>query len=87
MKAMIITGAASGIGTALCKCYAENGYYVFGSVRNRKDAKDLNVVLGDKGESVIFDVTKKDEIRKAYKQIAKKRISNYNQNIVHRLVA
>ena len=72
MKAMIITGASSGIGTALCKCYAENGYYVFGSVRNRKDAKDLNVVLGDKGESVIFDVTKKDEIRKAYKQIAKK---------------
>ena len=72
MKAMIITGASSGIGTALCKCYAENGYYVFGSVRNTKDAKDLNVVLGDKGESVIFDVTKKDQIRKGYKQIAKK---------------
>ena len=47
MKAIIITGASSGIGTALCKCYAENGYYVFGSVRNTKDAKDLNVVLGD----------------------------------------
>ncbi len=72
MKAVIITGASSGIGKALCQCYAKNGYFVFGSVRNYKDAKIMDEILGENGQAIIFDVTKKDQIKKAYKKILQK---------------
>ena len=51
MKTVVITGASSGIGKSLCKCYAENDYFVFGSVRNKKDASELDAILGKKGQA------------------------------------
>ena len=51
MKTVVITGASSGIGKSLCECYAKHGYFVFGSVRNRADAKKLNNILGGKRPS------------------------------------
>ena len=71
MKTVVITGASSGIGKSLCKCYAENAYFVFGSVRNKKDANELDTILGEKGKAVIFDVTKRAEIKKAITVISK----------------
>ena len=69
MKTVVITGASSGIGQSLCKCYARHDYFVFGSVRNEEDAHELNKILGEKGEAVIFDVTKRAEIKKAVASI------------------
>lgn len=72
MKTVIITGASSGIGLALCLCYIKNNYFVFGSVRTSKDAESLSKILGKNGQALIFDVSKRHEIEKAYKTIYKK---------------
>ena len=72
MKTVVITGASSGIGKSLCRCYAKHDYFVFGSVRNKEDADNLNKILGEKGQAVIFDVKNRVQIKKAVAIISKK---------------
>ena len=38
---VVITGTSSGMGRGLCKSFVERGYNVFGTVRNKKDALEL----------------------------------------------
>lgn len=45
MNAVIVTGAAGGIGAALCNRMKRDGYYVVGIDRNPCDAADLDIQL------------------------------------------
>ncbi|NOT03878.1 MAG: SDR family oxidoreductase [Anaerolineales bacterium] len=54
---ILITGVSSGIGLAMAERLLNNGYFVFGSVRQEKDAERLKKKLGSNFHPVIMDVT------------------------------
>jgi len=60
MKYILITGANSGIGEATCEFLLKKGYYVFGSVRDKKNAETLSAKFGENFTPLIFDIT--DEV-------------------------
>ena len=62
MKKVVVTGVSSGIGYSTTKILCNSGYFVYGSVRNEKDAKKLSKEFGDKFCPLIFDVTDKKAI-------------------------
>ena len=45
MKSVVITGTSTGIGYASSKLFIENGYRVFGSVRNKKNINFKNSLV------------------------------------------
>ena len=55
MKSVVITGVSSGIGYATCKLFLNEGYHVFGSIRNKSDAKVLSNQFSEKFIPLIFD--------------------------------
>ena len=60
----LVTGGAGGIGSAICRSLAENGYTVYVSYSRSKDkAKALAAEIG--GYAVCFDVSDASEVRKA----------------------
>jgi len=61
-KSAVVTGASTGIGRAIAKALADDGWRVFGSVRKEKDADDLRAALGENFTPLIFDVTDSDAI-------------------------
>lgn len=60
MKHVLITGASTGIGYAAAKYLKEKGFFVFGSVRKKEDAKRLETAFGENFKALFFDVT--DEV-------------------------
>jgi len=62
MRTVLITGVSTGIGKSIAIKLLENNFYVIGSVRNAKDAKELETLFKDKFKSIILDVTDKDAI-------------------------
>lgn len=67
-KNILITGASTGIGYDLAKVFVDNGYTVFGSVRNQSDAARLREELGSNIQPLVFDVTN----HKAVDEVAEK---------------
>ena len=65
MKSIVITGVSTGIGYTTCAAFLDKGYFVFGSVRNKIDAKKLKQTFGERFVPLIFDVNKKTEIEKS----------------------
>jgi len=69
IKNIVLTGASRGIGESIAIKLAENGFNVFGFARN---SDRLNSLV-KKGQGRIFayqvDVTKPDQIQKAYEEI------------------
>ncbi len=59
-KAVLVTGASSGIGLAIAKKLADNGFYVYAGARKAADLKMLDAM--DNISSVKLDVSKHDEI-------------------------
>lgn len=57
MKAVVVTGASTGIGRACVDALAKADFHVFGSVRKAVDADRLKQDLGDSFTPLIFDVT------------------------------
>jgi NAD(P)-dependent dehydrogenase (short-subunit alcohol dehydrogenase family) len=55
-RAVVVTGASTGIGRAIAEHLAAHGFYVFGSVRKDADAADLAQALGAHGEAIALDV-------------------------------
>ena len=53
---IVVTGVSSGIGKAICQTLIENGFRIFGSVRNDEDAQCLTDAFPDMFEPMIFDV-------------------------------
>jgi len=60
---VVVTGVSSGIGKAVSKTLANDGYRVFGSVRKPADADELQAELGAQFKPLIFDVCDAQSIR------------------------
>jgi len=56
-KAVLITGASTGIGYESAKACIARGYQVYGSVRKQADADRLSKELGEHFAPLFFDVT------------------------------
>ena len=59
-KAVLITGASSGLGRVMAETMAANGYFVYAGARKDKDLKELNAIENIQG--VRLDVNKQEQI-------------------------
>jgi NAD(P)-dependent dehydrogenase (short-subunit alcohol dehydrogenase family) len=64
-KAVVVTGASSGIGRATARYLAERGFRVFAGVRNPQDGEALRAESGGRVTPVILDVTDQASIASA----------------------
>ena len=69
MKSIVITGTSTGIGYACSKHFIEQGYKVFGSVRNNYDAERISNELGNNFIPLIFDVTDETAVKESVKVV------------------
>jgi len=67
MKSVVVTGASTGIGWAVCKVLIGQGFRVFGSVRKEEDGAKLARELG--ATPLLLDVTDPDEVARAAQQV------------------
>lgn len=67
-RAIVVTGASTGIGYAVAERFAKRGWKVFGSVRKAEDGQRLQSELGV--TPLLFDVTDRDAIAAAAEQVA-----------------
>jgi len=67
--AIFVTGASTGIGRATALELAKLGYPVFASVRQKKDADDLQKAASGKLTPVLMDVMDEDSIARARDEI------------------
>ena len=67
-KAVLVTGASSGLGRAMTEMMAAKGYFVYAGARKDKDIAELNTI--ENVQAVRLDVTKQDEIDAAVKTIS-----------------
>lgn len=77
MNKIVVTGVSTGIGNGILNYFISKGFHVFGSVRNKKDARKLKKIHKDSFTPLIFDVTKEKEIKSAANQV-KKNLKNEN---------
>ena len=90
-KAVLITGATSGIGRAAAELLAEQGYFVYAGARKDADMAELNAI--ENIMAVRLDVTKQDQIDAAVALIEKEGrglwgvVNNAGVNVVTPLVA
>ncbi len=68
-KAVLITGASTGIGRLTAETLAKDGYFVYAGARKQKDMDALNKV--DNIKAVKLDVTKQDQVDAAVAMIMK----------------
>lgn len=68
-KAVLVTGASSGIGRRIAETLAKEGYFVYAGARKQKDLDSLNAI--ENVEGVKLDVTVQEQIDAAVKQIEK----------------
>ncbi|MBT8448754.1 MAG: SDR family NAD(P)-dependent oxidoreductase [Gammaproteobacteria bacterium] len=66
-KAVLVTGASSGIGLHVTKELAAQGYFVYAGARKDKDLKALNAI--ENVQAIRLDVNKWDEINEAVKTV------------------
>ncbi|HEY1612525.1 MAG TPA: SDR family NAD(P)-dependent oxidoreductase [Rhizomicrobium sp.] len=57
MRAVVVTGASTGIGRGIANVLLQRGFRVFGSVRNAADASRLSSELGANFTPLLFDIT------------------------------
>ena len=69
MLSVVVTGASSGIGRQISKTLVENGYRVFGSVRNKADGQAVVAEIGENFSPLVFDVTNEKDVQAAAKQV------------------
>jgi NAD(P)-dependent dehydrogenase (short-subunit alcohol dehydrogenase family) len=63
MKSVLVTGASTGIGWAICEILGRQGFRVFGSVRREEDAARLAQELGT--TPLLLDVTDPESVTRA----------------------
>ncbi|NVJ68619.1 MAG: SDR family oxidoreductase [Gammaproteobacteria bacterium] len=68
-KAILVTGATSGIGKNIAMTLADQGYYVYAGARKQKDMDELNKIPNI--QAVRLDVTVQDDIDEAVSFIQK----------------
>ena len=64
MKSIVITGVSTGIGYATTKVLISKGYQIFGSVRNKDDAKKLEEDFPDYNSDFWFKHNNAVEVKK-----------------------
>ena len=67
-KAVLVTGASSGLGRMIAETLASKGYFVYAGARKDKDLKELDAI--DNIQSIRLDVTIQDEIDAAVKTVS-----------------
>ncbi len=67
-KAVLITGASTGLGRVMAETLAATGYFVYAGARKDKDLKELTAI--DNIQGVRLDVNKQDQIDAAVKTIS-----------------
>jgi NAD(P)-dependent dehydrogenase (short-subunit alcohol dehydrogenase family) len=68
-KAILVTGASTGIGRAIAEDLAEQGYFVYAGARKQKDLDALNQIANI--QAVRLDVTIQEEIDAAVEAVKK----------------
>jgi len=68
-RAVVVTGASTGIGHACVKVLAGAGFHVFPAVRKQADADRLTSEFGAKVTPLLFDVTDAHAVAAAAKQV------------------
>lgn len=63
-KAVLVTGASTGIGRAITERLAADGYFVYAGARKDKDLEELNAI--ENVQAIRIDVTREDEIAAAF---------------------
>ncbi len=69
-RAIVVTGASTGIGHAIASKAASEGAHVFASVRKPADADRLRAELGARVTPVLFDVVDEAAVRAGAAQVA-----------------
>ena len=66
-------GPEEGLGVALCKAFAAEGYSVFGCGRSKENMDALNKIKTDKGKitGLVGDVTKEEDVEKIFNAVDK----------------
>ena len=68
MKTALVTGGAGGIGEAICRRLAADGYYVYINYNNSKE-KSEELASEINGQAVHFDISNNDLVKDAIKTI------------------
>ncbi|MEK4033260.1 SDR family NAD(P)-dependent oxidoreductase [Methylocystis sp. IM3] len=69
-RAVVVTGASTGIGEACVALLVEKGFFVFGSVRKDADAERLTARFGPQNfAALLFDVTDGEAIARAAREV------------------
>lgn len=69
-KAVLVTGASSGIGRHIAVKLASEGYFVYAGARKAEDLKELSAITNIEG--IRLDVTRQDEIDEAVALVRKR---------------
>lgn len=70
MRAVVVTGASTGIGRGSAAVLLQKGFRVFGSVRSRDDADRLAGELGERFAPLFFDITDPEAVRRSAGAVA-----------------
>lgn len=68
-RAIVVTGASTGIGEACVDALIDAGFFVFGSLRKVADAERLQARFGRNYAPLLFDVTDADAIAQAAREV------------------
>lgn len=68
-RAVVVTGASTGIGKEISQTLVQNGFFVFGSVRKEADGQKLRAELGDQFAPLLFDVTNQEKVLEASQKV------------------
>ncbi len=68
-KAILVTGASTGIGRNIAETLAAEGYYVYAGARKDKDLAELNAI--ENVQSIRLDVTSQEDIDAAVETVRK----------------
>ncbi|MCC3245489.1 SDR family oxidoreductase [Methylocystis sp. WRRC1] len=68
-RAVVVTGASTGIGAACVEMLIDRGFFVFGSVRRTEDAARLQARFGADFAPLMFDVTDGAAVARAAQEV------------------
>jgi len=70
MRAILVTGASTGIGRATTEHLCGRGHHVYATVRRQHDAEELTAELGEQVTPLLCDVTDQDAVLAAAESVA-----------------
>lgn len=68
-RAVVVTGASTGIGWSCAEELTKAGFHVFATVRKAEDADRLRAALGNRVTPLIMDVTDSDAVKAAGREV------------------